>query len=222
VTDAAFHDLFVAVASAAAALTGLLFVALSVAPRRELSAGTRSIQQIRAAAALIAFTNSLSVSLFTLVPGTRLGFPALVVGAGGLAFTAASSRSIATGPASRGQQTHQIGLIILLLAIFGTELVCGIMSILRPSGLQWREYIGYAIVASLLLGISRAWELIGDIDTGLFASLAVLAGRPRAPSNFLAAGDPAAPAGAAETPTEPHADDSPTATGSGEKGRHGP
>ena len=198
VTEAAFHDLFVATSSAAAALTGLLFVALSVAPRRELAPGPRSIQQIRAAAALVAFTNSLTVSLFTLVPGTRIGYPALTVGAIGLTFTAASSRSIAAGPASRGQQRHQTGLIILLLLIFGTELVSGIMSLLRPSDPQWPEYIGYAICASLLLGVSRAWELIGDIDTGLFASLAVLAGRPRVASNFLGTGDPASSADAGD------------------------
>jgi hypothetical protein len=35
------------------------------------------------------------------------------------------------------------------------------------------------LVASLLIGIARAWELVGARDTGLFASLAVLSGRGR-------------------------------------------
>jgi hypothetical protein len=35
------------------------------------------------------------------------------------------------------------------------------------------------LVASLLIGIARAWELVGARDTGLFASLAVLSGRAR-------------------------------------------
>lgn len=42
------------------------------------------------------------------------------------------------------------------------------------------QVIGYALITSLIIGISRAWELIGDRDTGLAASIAVLRGhRPR-------------------------------------------
>jgi hypothetical protein len=33
--------------------------------------------------------------------------------------------------------------------------------------------------ASLLIGVARAWELVGARDTGLFASLAALSGRDR-------------------------------------------
>jgi len=57
--------------SSAGALAGLLFVALSVAPRRQPNLGPSIIRQIRAAAALLAFTNALAVSLFTLVPPVR-------------------------------------------------------------------------------------------------------------------------------------------------------
>ncbi len=55
-----FGDLLIAIASSAGALTGLLFVALSVAPRRQPNLGPRVIRQIRAAAALLAFTNALA------------------------------------------------------------------------------------------------------------------------------------------------------------------
>jgi hypothetical protein len=75
VVSGTYRDLFVAVATSASALTGLLFVAISVAPRQNRTSGPLVIQQVRAAAALLAFVNALAVSLFSLAPtptpGTR-------------------------------------------------------------------------------------------------------------------------------------------------------
>ena len=64
----------------AGALTGLLFVAVSVTPLRNANSGPLVIQQVRAAAALLAFSNALAVSLFSLVPDTNSGYPAVVLG----------------------------------------------------------------------------------------------------------------------------------------------
>lgn len=200
--QADYRELLTAVAASAGALTGLLFVALSVAPRRGPALGPQVIRQVRAAAALLAFTNALSVSLFSLVPGTNVGYPSVVLGVIGVFFTAASVRSIASSPATGSQIRGQLGLIILLLLIFGTELVSGIVALARPGQTGPQDVIGYALVASLLVGISRAWELVGDIDTGLAASLAVLMAHRNAESEPAAAdGDPAAadrPASAAD------------------------
>jgi hypothetical protein len=178
VTSEAFRELFTAVATSAGALTGLLFVALSVTtPRRAALAAPPVIQRVRAAAALLAFTNALSVSLFSLVPHTNPGYPALVLGLTGVLFTAAAMRSIITSDVPRRHKLHQSGLILGLLGIFGTEIVGGIAAIARPSDRSPVEWIGYALAASVLLGVARAWELVGDRDTGPMASLAVLTGR---------------------------------------------
>jgi hypothetical protein len=152
---------------------------MSVAPRRDPALGPRMIQQLRAAAALLSFTSSLAVALFALVPGTHVGYPSTVTGVIGVFFTAAAMRSIVSSRSTTRQKWRQMGLITLLFVIFGTELIAGIMLIVTPGDTDLLEYVGYAIVASLIVGISRAWELVGDIDTGLLASLAVLAGRPR-------------------------------------------
>lgn len=117
-----YRDLFVAVATSASALTGLLFVAISVAPRQNRISGPLVIQQVRAAAALLAFVNALAVSLFSLAPDTNAGHPAVTLGVIGILFTAAAIRSIRTSQTARPLQRRQIGLIFLLLLIFGTEL----------------------------------------------------------------------------------------------------
>jgi hypothetical protein len=175
--------MLVAIAGSAGALTGLLFVALSVAPRRERDLGPRVIRQTRAAAALLAFSNALGVSLFSLVPGTNVGYPSVAFGVVGIAFTAAAMRSILTSPAAADQKRRQLSLITILLLIFGTELIAGIVALAAPIR-NPPDAIGYALVASLILGIGRAWELVGDIDTGLLASIMALAGHgPRAQSD---------------------------------------
>ena len=184
-----YRDMLVAIATTAGALTGLLFVALSVAPRRQRDLGPRVIRQLRAAAALLAFSNALSVSLFSLVPDTNVGYPSVALGVIGVAFTAAAMRSILTSPATAAQKRGQLSLIALLLLIFGTELIAGIVALGRPIGTP-PDAIGYALVASLVLGISRAWELVGDIDTGLMASIVALTGHgPQVESGHATATD---------------------------------
>jgi len=177
VTHADYRELLVAIAGAGGALTGLLFVALSVTARRDADLGPRIIRQVRAAAAMLAFTNALAVSLFGLVPGTNIGYPSLTLGVIGLVFTAASMRSIVSSTAPAGVKRGQLSLIGLLLLIFGTEFIAGILAVAHPGAGTPQDFIGYALVTSLIVGISRAWELVGDIDTGLTASLAVLTAR---------------------------------------------
>jgi hypothetical protein len=189
-----YRDLFAAIATTAGALTGLLFVALSVAPRGALVPGPGVVRQIRAAAALLAFNNALVVSLFGLVPATNVGYPALVLGILGILFTAAAVRSILSSQAGRSQQLRQIGLIGLLLLIFSTELVAGIAVLADPASRVSLQAISYALITSLIVGIARAWEMIGGRDTGLTASIAALAGRPLTPH---APADPGARSGPA-------------------------
>ena len=176
------RDFLAALAGSAAALTGLLFVALSVAPRQTAILRTPAIRQVRSSAALIAFTNALAVSLYGLVPDTNIGYPAAAVGVIGILFTAAAVKSIQSSVHSFMQRYRQFGLLALLLVIFGVELVSGIAVIAGARTEAPMHLIEYALVTSLIVGISRAWELVGDRDTGLFASIAVLIGHP-APFN---------------------------------------
>jgi hypothetical protein len=74
-------------------------------------------------------------------------------------------------------------LVILLLLIFGTELACGI-AVLADSRLSTAvQIMCYALISSVLAGIARAWELFGERDTGLRASLSVLTGRAQGPDD---------------------------------------
>jgi hypothetical protein len=177
----AYREFYSTIAASAGALTGLLFVAISAAPRGGPDASPPLIRQVRAAAALVAFFNSLAVSVFALVPGGSARYPAVILGIGGLLFTAAGTRSIVSSPATSGRRQGQLGLATLLLLIFGTEFAAGVI-LLADSRLGTPvQLINYAVAASLLVGVARAWELVGARDTGIIASLAVLS-RHVAPS----------------------------------------
>lgn len=172
----AYRDLFAATAGAAGALTGLLFVAMSVGRERALVRGPLVIRQIRASAALLAFTNTLAIALFGLVPGTNIGYPAVVVAIIGIVFTAAAIRSILASNASPALVRSQTGLIMLLLLICSTELIAGIVLLGHPASSSSVQVIGYAVVSAMLFGIARAWEFIGEREAGVFASLGILVG----------------------------------------------
>lgn len=188
----ATRDFLVALVGAAASLTGLLFVAISVAPRDGTDGGPLVIRQIRAAAALLAFVNCLAVSLFGLQPGISIRWPAVVLGVTGIFFTAAATRTILASPTTAAQRRGQLSLLNLLLLIFGTELVCGII-LIGDSGSQTAlDVLCAALVGSLLVGIARAWELVGDRSVGIFTSIGVLTQKtpdPPGPASNPAAGD---------------------------------
>jgi hypothetical protein len=170
------REIFSVIAEAAATLTGLLFVAVSLSTRHESTSHLGVVQQIRAAASLLAFTSALAISLFGLVTGDNVGYPALVLGISGVTFTAASLRSIFESTHNRRLIRKQMGLIVLLLATFGFELGSGVALIGNPHNTSALEILENVLAASLLIGVARAWELVGARDTGLFSSLAVLSG----------------------------------------------
>jgi len=178
VLSGAYRELLTAAAGSAAALTGLLFVALSVAPRSQAAGYPAVIREVRAAASLLSFTNVLVVSLFGLVPGTNTGYPALVTAVVGILFTAAGLRSVVTSPeTTRVHLRDQVGLFALLLLAFGFELGGAVELIAQPASTGGAQTVCYVIVGLMLIGIARAWELVGDRDTGILASILVLAGR---------------------------------------------
>jgi hypothetical protein len=172
-----YRDLFVAIATCAATLIGLLFVAMSIAQGR-VDTGPREIREFRAAAALVAFTNAFAVTLFGLVPDTNVGYPAAIVGGIGVLFTAAGIRTILSHPSLKEQRRSQLALISALLVAFGFELTFGVELLVHPHRTSTIGSVSYVLIASLLIGIGRAWELVGEWDTGVLASIVRLLAPP--------------------------------------------
>jgi hypothetical protein len=162
------HDFFLASGGVAGALIGLLFVAISVSAGR-LAQQDRDarLHRIRASAALTAFTNALIISLFALVPGHKIGPTAVVVAVVGLGFVAAALLTLRGLREARLGTVRDLVFLIGLIATFVIQLIQGVEVSLQPANSGDVNTIAILVIVCFLIGIQRAWELIGGPSIGL-------------------------------------------------------
>jgi hypothetical protein len=162
------HDFFMTCGGAAAALIGLLFVAVSVSGQRLGAEGADAQpHRIRARAALIAFTNALAVSLFALLPGHKIGPTALSVAIIGILFVLASLLSLFRLRQVRWSISRDLIYLIGLTVVFVIQLVEGWMISADASNAGAVDTIAFLVVVCFLIGVSRSWELIGGPDLAI-------------------------------------------------------
>lgn len=164
-----FHDMFVASAGVAGALIGLLFVAISVAHDRLESDDAPQVHRVAAAAALTAFTNALTVSLFGLIPGNTVGTAAFSVAIVGLLFVLASLVSLwrVRHHESRGRDLRNATFLLSLAVLFGLQLFYGAAANSHPKNEGDVKALAILVIVCFLIGISRSWTLIGGPSIGL-------------------------------------------------------
>lgn len=162
------HDFFLASGGVAGALIGLLFVAISVSAERMARQGHEAqLHRVRASAALTAFTNALIISLFALVPGHKVGPTAVIVAAVGLGFVVAALLSLRGLREARWGTVRDLVFLLGLVATFVSQLIQGVEVSLQPDNSGDVNTIAILVIICFLIGIQRAWELIGGPSIGL-------------------------------------------------------
>jgi len=181
VVPESIHDFFIASASVAGALIGLLFVAISVSAGRlaEATEGTQ-IHRIRASAALTAFLNALVVSLLALIPGHKIGPASVAVAVVGFLFVVAALLSLIRLHQARLRTLREAVFLVGLVVTFVVQFIQGVTISLHPADSGAVNTIAILVTLNFLAGIDRAWELIGGPQFGISREVvALLRGHPR-------------------------------------------
>ena len=156
---AAWHDLFVAIAGAAAALTGLLFVAVSINLRQILDFPSLPT---RAAETLSIVLGLLFLSVFMLVPGQSQAVLGCEILALGLAIAAILLTRRLRLPRGKDDPLKWTAVPIIVIVAATVPMVAAGISVLAGAGggLYW-------LVAAVILGftgaILNAWILLVEI-----------------------------------------------------------
>ena len=163
-----FHDYFIASAGAAAALVGLLFVAVSIAPERTVTKSAPVERRTVAFSAYTALLNAFFLSLVALLPQTNLGTAALILSLIGLANQCYLGWNLFR-LMERKWLTIIRGASLILAALFlyGSECYSAILLILSPTNTADISALAGLLLGIYALGLTRAWQLLGGRGQGL-------------------------------------------------------
>jgi modulator of FtsH protease len=154
----AWSDFFVATAGATAALTGLVFVAVSINLERILSiAGLPD----RALSTLLLLLGALVVAVFGLAPGQSDGVVGAELAVSAALAIAVQARLIGRIQAAGHEEAHVRGIIAIVF--MGTvPFLVGGLSLAEGSGggLYW---VLAGTVAALAGGVANAWVLLVEV-----------------------------------------------------------
>ncbi len=144
---------FSAAATAAAALIGLLFVAVSLRDDDIFGEHALPGNEALAISAFTGLVNAFFVALIALIPQTDLGYPAAVMGVISVSSLISLHRRL---PATTGR----VGSTVLSYLAYGTQLVVAAILILHPHDESQLNNMTYILIASMAAALQRAWMLV--------------------------------------------------------------
>jgi hypothetical protein len=151
-----FDGYFTAAASAAGALIGLLFVAISMRPEAVLGANPSSHARALASSSFTGLVNGFFISMAALIPGKNLGVTAAILAALSLTATFRLQRRV-------GRAVTKVAVSALATAAYVAQLGVGIGLIARPHKTTLVTDIAWITIASFAVALMRAWSLMQGI-----------------------------------------------------------
>jgi len=177
VVPSEFANFFIASASAGAALVGLLFVAVSLAPEQMVTHRAPLERQAVTGSAFTALTNAFFISLFALIPHFNIG--AGIVPFSSLCLVTSLIQAWHLLRLRKGWQSllRRAFLVVLSVGLYGLELLNGFQLLTAPSqAAQAASVFGllWCVIGAFGIGLTRAWELLGAQRYGFLGWLSPL------------------------------------------------
>ncbi len=172
----AYTNFFLGSVTVGGALTGLLFVALSLAPQRLMGDSASVEQQSIAATAFTALVDSLWLSLVALIPGNGLPSASLILGLIGLTGTVGLTVRLLRARSKEQLSGRWPMLLPLIVLLYGFQAA----SFFTAHGSKAAQSDAATFVLIFFgVGIARSWELLGLRGGGLLDLLVSRAGQAR-------------------------------------------
>ena len=181
-----YSDFFTASASAGGALTGLLFVALSVSPERLREIAGNQEHQAMAATAFTALIDALFVSLDGLTPGGGTQTTSLIMGVIGLSSTASFYWRMWRVRHDEALSKRWPYLLGLIMVMYAAQAIFGVTASNASSSDSLSVNFIFIMFA---VGIARSWELLGIRGGGPLDLLNERLSGPKDPASTAAPGE---------------------------------
>ena len=161
-----FTNFFLASSGAAAALVGLLFVAISVAPEHIVQANAPIERQAMAASSFTALLNAFFISLGALIP-LNIGTLTLIMSVLGIINSSVLAWNLLNKRGRWQNVVRRVYLILVSFIIYGYELYYAILIILEPNNVGNIYMLAGLLLGVYGIGLTRAWQLLGARRYGL-------------------------------------------------------
>lgn len=158
-------------AGASAALIGLLFVAVSLAPERVFGRQAHVEKQTEALSSFTALANAFFISLGALIPGLNVGMLAMTAALLALGQTLSL---LALWPRWRRERRARRGLIVFLVSagLYGYEFWTSLRLLHTPGDTRALSALCGLLLGPYVIGLGRAWSLLGaPQERGLWTAL---------------------------------------------------
>ena len=178
---------------ASAALLGLLFVAIQLAPARTVGATAPVGRRSTAESTFTALVNVFFISLVGLTPGTHIGIVTVIMALIGLVGTLRLGGDYRHTRLTRQGPLRAATLLLASLVVYALELLYAVQLLRTPSAVGSLDNLIDVLIAVYGLGLAHAWSLVGGQSKGIFD---LLLGPPDVAM-------PASAAGGASKPADP-------------------
>ena len=162
----AYNNFFLASAGIGATLVGLIFVAVSIAPEHIVQANAPIERQAMAASSFTALLNAFFISLAALIP-LNIGTVILLMSTIGLINSSFLAWNLLKERERWLNVVRRVFLILVSFIIYGFEFYSAILIINEPNNVGNFYVLAGLLLGVYLIGLTRAWQLLGARRFGL-------------------------------------------------------